>query len=131
MSPLAQQPAGLHFTITWQQAGELTDLAGSLYTEAACCAQADRWTAALMLISGSAEAALLATACVFEPELREMGLWSAPKNDPTRWTLGQLAEVARKAGWLPSIQPSAQSEISQNSTGGSVMRSGLLNDCGT
>ena len=64
-----------------------------------------------MLISGSAEAALLATACAFEPELRNMGLWTPPKNDPTRWTLGQLAEIARKAGWLPSAQPSAQNEI--------------------
>ena len=109
--PATCQADDFHFTITRQQAGELANLAGNLYAEAERCSQASRWTAALMLISGSAEAALLATACVFEPELRNMGLWSPPKNDPTRWTLGQLAEIARKAGWLPSVQPSARSEI--------------------
>lgn len=111
MPASGQQADGLHFTITGQQARELADLAGNLAAEAARCAEGSYWVAATMLISGSAEAALLATACVFEPELRDMGLWTPPKDDPTRWTLGQLAEVARRAGWLPSAHSGAQGEI--------------------
>lgn len=101
-APPGQPAAGLRFTMTWQQVSELTELAGSLGSEAGRCAEANCWTAALMLTSGSAEAALLATACVFEPELRDMSLWAPPDDDPTRWSFGQLAEVGRKAGWLPS-----------------------------
>jgi len=99
------------FTITPQQSRELTDLAGMLYAEAGRCLEANCWAAALILISGSAEAALLATVCVFEPELREKGLWKPPREDPTKWTLSQVADVARRAGWLPSVLPAATGEM--------------------
>ena len=55
--------------------------------------------------------------CVFEPELREQGLWQPPREDPTRWTLGQLANVARKAGWFPSVLPEAPGEIFESLDG--------------
>jgi len=40
-----------------------------------------------------------------------MSLRTPPENDPAKWTLGQLAEVARKARRLPSTWPTAQSEM--------------------
>jgi len=89
-----------HFTITPQQLTELIGLADKLYAEAELCRDASRWPAALIQLGGSIEAALLATVCVFEPELRHADLW--PKGDPTKWTLGQLADMARKAEWLPT-----------------------------
>lgn len=93
-----------HFAITMQQLTELTEIAGELSEQAQRCREAGLWSAALIHLAGSAEAALLATICIFEPELRNAGLWRPPKGDPTRWTLGQLAGVARDAGWLP-VQP--------------------------
>lgn len=92
------------FTITREQLAELVDLAGKFYREAEHCREAGRWPAALILLGGSIEAALLATACLFEPQLRESGLWK-PKSDPTKWTLGQLGDTARQAGWLPEQKP--------------------------
>ena len=116
MSPPGEQAGSPEFSITQQQASELTELAGRLYDEAGRCAQAGCWSAALVLISGSAESALLATACVFEPELRDMGIWRA-NQDPARWTLGRVATVARKAGWLPSVLPDTRGEIFANLDG--------------
>jgi len=105
------------FSITPQQANELADLAGTLCADAGHCLEQNHWIAALIQISGSAEAALLATVCVFEPELREQGLWQPPRGDPTRWMLGQLAEVARKAGWLPVDLSKTPGEIFTNLDG--------------
>lgn len=112
MSPDEQQAAEpFRFFITAGQLGELTDLAAKLHAEAERCRDCGRWTAALIFLGGSAEAALLATACVFEPELRDASLWRPPKGDPTMWSLGQLGNIARNAGWLPTRQPSAVEEL--------------------
>lgn len=99
------------FTMTVVQFKELTELAVNLHTEAERCRDCGQWAAALFLLGGSAEAALLATTGVFEPELRTAGLWNPPKGDPTKWTLGNLGNIARNAGWLPSQSPSAAQEI--------------------
>ena len=90
------------FTITADQLRELTVLAGRLHAEAEQCRDAGRWIAAIMLLGGTAEAALLGTVCVFEPELRAADLWPPRRKDPTTLTLGQLGDMARKAGWLPT-----------------------------
>jgi hypothetical protein len=106
-APHEQATAPPTFTITVRQLAELTDLAGILHTEAEHCRDAGRWISSLIALGGSAEAAMLATACVFEPELRAADLWHPPKDDPTRWTLGELSNIARAAGWLATRLPAA------------------------
>lgn len=105
MRPEQDAAEPFQFTISQQQLAELTELAGKLHAEAERCRDARRWLAALMLLGGSVEAVLLATTCIFEPELRKAGLWKPRKDDPTRWTLGELATITRQAGWLPAQPP--------------------------
>jgi hypothetical protein len=85
-------------SLTREQVEQLTHAAGALHDEAERCAQAECWRASLVLIGSALEAAITATACCFEPELREAGIW--PRRDPTGWTFGIAVSVAKKAGWL-------------------------------
>jgi hypothetical protein len=84
---------------------QLVEMAGSVHGEAGRCAEAGCWRAALVLIGSALEAGITATACCFEPELRERKLW--PRDDLTRWTLGEAIDLALGAGWLPSQRPGA------------------------
>jgi hypothetical protein len=81
----------------------LLRLAGELHQEAQRCASAGCWRAASVLTGSALEAAIVASACCLEPELRARELW--PSQDPSRWTLGQAVELAIGAGWLPCGRP--------------------------
>lgn len=100
--------SGSDFTLTREQVGDLVALSGELDKEAERCAEANCWRAALVLLSSSVEAALLATACYLEPKLRARKLW--PGGDPTAWGLHRLASLANRAGWLPSVLSDATDE---------------------
>lgn len=65
---------GPNFSLTREQVQDLGDLAGDLHNEAQLCSEAGCWRAALLLVSSALEAALLATVCCFEPELRQRRL---------------------------------------------------------
>jgi hypothetical protein len=91
-------------SLTRNQLIHLTDTAGALYGEAGGCAEAGCWRAALVLIGSALEAAITATACCFEPELRAQKIWPTRK-DPPQWTLGDAINLAKSTGWLPSRQP--------------------------
>ncbi|MHB1787515.1 MAG: hypothetical protein ACYCS7_15545 [Acidimicrobiales bacterium] len=106
--------------MTLVQFNELAELAGNLHTEAGRCRDCGRWAAALFFLGGSAEAALLANVGVSEPELRAAGLWNPPKGDPTKWTLGNLGNLARNAGWLPTQSPPAAEPTSRQRPAQSV-----------
>jgi hypothetical protein len=93
-------------SLTRDQLIHLTEAAGSLHGEAGKCAEAECWRAALLLIGSALEAAITATACCLEPELREQEVWPS-REDPTQWTLGDTIKLAKSAGWLPSRQPDA------------------------
>lgn len=99
------------FSITREQANELANLAGTLHNKAEQCVTVGFWTAATIFVGSSTEAALLATLCLFEPELRKKKLWDPPKGDPTRWTLGGLLMTAKKAGWLPTAAAEVQDDL--------------------
>lgn len=103
MQHAQQNPEPARFTTPLEHFTGLVELAGMQHEQATRCRDAGLWTAAVMHFAGSVESALLATACVFEPELRQAGLWP---RDPFKCTLGQLAKIARDAGWLP-VQPAA------------------------
>jgi hypothetical protein len=93
-------------SLTEDQLIHLTNTAGALYGEAGRCAEARCWRAALMLIGSAVEAAITATACCFEPELRAQEIWPTRK-DPIQWTLGDAINLARSAGWLLSRKQDA------------------------
>jgi hypothetical protein len=105
------------FSITKEQAYELAMLAGTLHKKGEQYAAARDWTAAIMFVGSSAEAALLATLCVFEPELRKKNLWCLPKGDPTKWTLGGLLNAAKQAAWLPTGPASTQGDLFSSLSG--------------
>lgn len=101
----------LSFSITEEQLRELTKLAGTCHEEAERHAAAHRWADAIKYVGSSIEAALLATICIFEPELREEKLWNPPNGDPTHWPLGGLLKIARKAGWLPVTMADSKGDL--------------------
>lgn len=99
----------------------LVSVVESLRSEAAKCAHAGCWRAALVLIGSAIEAGIIATACVAEPTLRDRGLWPQP-DDPTRWTLGTAIDLATKAAWLPVELQDARSTDALAGDVGDAMR---------
>ncbi len=92
--------------LTGEQVGHLVELAGDFHNDADLCAQAGQWRAAVVMLGCSVEAGLLATACACEEELKVAGLWPSDREDPvTKWELGKLVELGRKASWLPTSLP--------------------------
>jgi len=59
----------------------------------------------MVMLGCSVEAGLLATACACEEELKAAGLWPSDSDPITRWELGKLLELGRKASWLPTSLP--------------------------
>lgn len=97
-------------TLSESQLRELIELTSDLFDEAGRCASAGLWRAAVLLLGGAVEAALIATAASLEPELRRTGAW--PSNaDPTSWTLGQALQVAKAASWLPSGPSTSEDDV--------------------
>jgi hypothetical protein len=91
--------------LTGEQVGHLVELAGDFHNDADLCAQAGQWRAAMVMLGCSVEAGLLATACASEEELKTAGLWPSDSDPITRWELGKLLELGRKASWLPTSLP--------------------------
>ena len=77
-------------------------------SEADACVQAGAYLAASVMLGGAIEAALLA-ACLNDPCATQAARASLsggdrPKReDPKRWTLKNLVNVAFSAGWLPDF----------------------------
>jgi hypothetical protein len=80
----------------------LVKLAGNLFEDARASADAGLWRPAVILVGTSLEAALLATACCLEQELRASGAWPKTKRSPREWGLRELIPLASLARWLPS-----------------------------
>jgi hypothetical protein len=93
----AQPPSCL----TRDQALGLVALAGVLREEAVSCADLKQWHAALVLLGSAIEAGLLATACACELELRRSGCLPRGRKAMTTYTLGELLDLAHRAGWFP------------------------------
>lgn len=87
--------------LTREQLERLVDVAGKLHENAEACAQHRLWQAATILVAESVEAALLGTVVCSEPELRAASAWPSRGDQPQRWPLQMLLDVARRAGWLP------------------------------
>lgn len=88
------------FSSTQDEVRALVDRVGHLDAEAHAAAEAGLWTAAVLLLAASAEAMLLATVAVFEPDLRDQPAWQVGRV-LKRWSLGELVDVAIESGWLP------------------------------
>jgi len=113
------------FSLTAATLNHRARTAGSLYDEAGRCAKAGCWRAALVLIGSALEVGVVATGYCLEPELRERGRWRR-NGDPTRWTFGQVIDLAAAADWLPSQQTDTDSIASLNGDVGDAAR--FLND---
>jgi hypothetical protein len=115
---LAMQGAA-SLRMTREQLQGLVEVAGRLRDEADLCAEGSCWHAALVLLGSSVEAGIVATACVFQDELEQQGLW--PKGGwrqlATR-DLGKVVQLAKDAGWLP-----ARGEDAGRSPGGDIFSS--------
>jgi hypothetical protein len=92
-------------SLSREQVELLVKLAGDLHGEATRCADTRCWRAASLLIGSAVEAAILATACCLEAELRATDLWPKAKGPPQGWEFWLLVDVAKRARWLPSEGP--------------------------
>ena len=77
-------------------------------SEADACVQAGAYLAASVMLGGAIEAALL-FACLNDPGATrvaraKLGRKKTERQDPKRWTLKHLVNVAFSAGWLPNFE---------------------------
>jgi hypothetical protein len=97
----------------------VVELAGSYHEEAARCADAGAFYAACIMIGCALEAALLATAAIFENDLRQQDRW--PTGKPLeKWDLSELTALARREGWLPALGSGEPRDLNESEVGDAV-----------
>ncbi len=88
-------------TITQEEIGQLIGLHDRYRKEAAICADAKAFTAAIAMMGSALEAMLVCTVRMAEHVLRPANRW--PSGDPAKWTLGTVAKVANGEGWFAAF----------------------------
>lgn len=98
---------------------QAVELAGIYHEEAARCADAGAFYAACVMIGCAVEAALLATAAIFENDLRREGRW--PRDKPLeKWDLNELATLARETSWLPALGSGEPRDLDESEVGDAI-----------
>lgn len=104
------RPVSTPEAITEAQFLRTVQLAVDKFQEAERCAEIECFEAACAMVGAAVESALIVQVCVFQPEVRDAGLWRKRWNRKKNtqedkplfdWVLEDLIQVAVKIGWLP------------------------------
>src|SRR5437868_3950568 len=89
------------------------------YEEAQRCKEHGLYRPACVMLGAALEAVLLATIMLGEPSLKAVGNWPG-KKDPLRLDLGEMVDVAFKAGWIPAEYRGRQLDLDEGDLGNAV-----------